>query len=64
MTYILTPKEKISVQKLCPFCPEAVAPPQLRDGTPLIASLTRAKVFPLGTPLHLGFEPKMAHLFA
>jgi multiple sugar transport system ATP-binding protein len=43
---------------------ETVLEVKLRDGTPLIAALTRDEVFPLGTALNLGFDPKMAHLFA
>jgi multiple sugar transport system ATP-binding protein len=43
---------------------ETVLEVQLRDRTPLIASLTRDATFPLGTPVHLGFDPQMTHLFA
>jgi multiple sugar transport system ATP-binding protein len=43
---------------------ETVVEVKLRDGTPLIAALTRDAVFELGTPVNLGFNPKMTHLFA
>ncbi len=43
---------------------ETVLEVKLRDGTPLIAALTKDAVFPLGTPVNLGFDPAMTHLFA
>lgn len=43
---------------------EIVLEVKLRDGTPLIAALTRDAVDPFGTPLNLGFDPAMTHLFA
>ncbi len=43
---------------------ETVVEVRLRDGTPLIAALTRDAVFQLGTPVNLGFDPGMTHLFA
>jgi multiple sugar transport system ATP-binding protein len=43
---------------------ETVVEVQLRDKTPLIAALTRDAVFALGTPVNLGFDPAMTHLFA
>jgi multiple sugar transport system ATP-binding protein len=43
---------------------ETVLEVKLRDGTPLIAALTRDAVFPLGTALNLSFDPAMTHLFA
>jgi multiple sugar transport system ATP-binding protein len=43
---------------------ETVLEVQLRDKTPLIAALTKDAIFPLGTPVHLSFDPQMTHLFA
>lgn len=43
---------------------ETVMEVQLRDGTALIASLTKDAVFALGTPMNLAFDPAMTHLFA
>jgi multiple sugar transport system ATP-binding protein len=43
---------------------ETVLEVKLRDGTPLIAALTKDAVFQLGTELNLGFDPSMTHLFA
>jgi multiple sugar transport system ATP-binding protein len=43
---------------------ETVLEMELRDGTSLIAALTRDAVFDIGTPLDLAFDPDMTHLFA
>ncbi len=43
---------------------ETVLEVKLRDGTALIAALTKDAVFAIGTPLNLGFDPAMTHLFA
>ncbi len=43
---------------------ETVMEVQLRDGTSLIAALTKDAVFSIGTPMNLGFDPAMTHLFA
>ena len=43
---------------------ETVLEVRLRDGTPLIAALSKDAVFSLGTEVNLGFNPAMTHLFA
>jgi multiple sugar transport system ATP-binding protein len=43
---------------------ETVVEVKLRDGTPLIATLTKDAVFELGTPVNLSFDPTMTHIFA
>jgi multiple sugar transport system ATP-binding protein len=43
---------------------ETVIEITLADGKPMIASLTRDAIFPIGTPIALTFEASEAHLFA
>jgi multiple sugar transport system ATP-binding protein len=42
---------------------ETVLEVQLQDKTPLITTLTRDAVFPLGIEINLGFDPLNTHLF-
>ena len=43
---------------------ETVIEVTLRDGSPLIAALSRDAVYPLGSDMELTFNPTEAHVFA
>ncbi|MEI6098580.1 MAG: sn-glycerol-3-phosphate ABC transporter ATP-binding protein UgpC [Alphaproteobacteria bacterium] len=43
---------------------ETVIEVTLKDGTPLIAALSRDAVYPLGSDMELNFDPREAHVFA
>ena len=42
---------------------ETVLEVELADKTPLIATISKDAMFPLGTPVNLDFDPAMTHLF-